>query len=122
MQKMRSRPKPPKVQEPPIKSLSIAELDARIEWAEGINGWWVSKAKEARRVRRNKLGGLRSGKVRRNRALTEDAKIRDEHATLIAKGEKGVNAMLMAKYGVSRSTLYRALRGRQCLTNLTIGS
>ena len=98
-----------KVQRPtPTQAPSIEELDALIARRTDQVRFRLEDIAEAKRTRRSKLGGLRSGEVRALKSEALRAQIRAAHAELVEKGERGIGKQLRAKFGVSRSTIDRA--------------
>lgn len=90
----------------PIQARSLEELDALI--AKGREPRRVLQ--EAKKVRRNKVGGRASGAVRKAAALERAKDIGLAFAQLSAAGEKRILSKLARQFGVSRPTIYSALK------------
>lgn len=68
------------------------------------------RLKKVKKVRRNKVGGFNSGVMRKARSIDRATEIRAYSAQLEMGGETATHIKLMKRFGVSRSTIHRALR------------
>lgn len=93
-------------QRAPLERRTLQELERLI--ASGREPAGVLR--RAKKVRRNKLGGMRSGAVRRSAADKRARAIRAAAAACSTAGEIRYVPKLMKRFGVSRSTVMRALR------------
>ena len=93
-----------------VEGFSIEALKALIEDLTAKLEMRVRELKEAKRLLRNKVGGRASGNVRSSRSEERGSQIRRDHAELFVRGEVGIVAKLASKFGVSESTIQRALR------------
>lgn len=95
----------PKVPDKQDEERSLSELERLIR-----GGLPEKRLSIVRVLRRNKKGGLNSGAARQAQSSKRATEIRDFYARCKARGEKVSHAKLMKAFGVSRSTIHRALR------------
>jgi DNA invertase Pin-like site-specific DNA recombinase len=90
------------------RSLTIEQIDDQLIKHEGPNRWHVEAARELRRLRRAKLAAAKSGEVR---SLKRQERVAAIAARAQALGDlPGRIDIIAREFGVSRSTVERALR------------
>lgn len=90
----------------PLEQQSVDQLDAWI----AADRDRPERIRQFKRVRRNKVGGKQSAQARRQTSEDRTAKIREAAVAFSRAGKTRYVPELVAIFGVSRSTVMRALR------------
>lgn len=94
----------------PLEKRSLNELDALIERGAEPK----ARLRKAKKIRRNKYGGKRSAEARAEISSARANGIRAAATLYQASGMRRFVPQLVKQFGVSRSTVMRALQAQVC--------